>query len=37
MSCKVSDYAYTPRASEQTMNECNSGMYDLLTDMEYLT
>jgi hypothetical protein len=37
LSCKVSDYAYKPRTSEQTMNECNSGLHDLLSDMEYLT
>jgi hypothetical protein len=37
LSCKVSDYAYKPRMSEQTMNECNSGLRDLLSDMEYLT
>jgi hypothetical protein len=37
LSCKVSDYAYKPRTSEQTMNECNSGCRDLLSDMEYLT
>jgi hypothetical protein len=37
LSCKVSDYSYKPRTSEQTMNECNSGLYDLLNDIEYLT
>jgi hypothetical protein len=37
LSCKVSEYAYKPRTSEQTMNECNSGLHDLLNDMEYLT
>jgi hypothetical protein len=37
LSCKVSAYAYKPRMSEQTMNECNSGLHDLLSDMEYLT
>jgi hypothetical protein len=37
LSCKVSDYAYKPRTSEHTMNECNSGLRDLLSDMEYLT
>jgi hypothetical protein len=36
LSCKVSDYAYKSRMSEQTMNECNSGLRDLLYDMEYL-
>jgi hypothetical protein len=37
LSCKVSDHAYKPRTSEQTMNECNSGLRDLLSDMEYIT
>jgi hypothetical protein len=37
LSCKVSDYAYKPITSEHTMNECNSGLRDLLSDMEYLT
>jgi hypothetical protein len=37
LSCKVSDYPYKPRTSEQKMNECNSGLHDLLSDMEYLT
>jgi hypothetical protein len=37
LSCKVSDYAYRPRMSEQKMNECNSGLRELLSDMEYLT
>jgi hypothetical protein len=37
LSFKVSDYAYRPRTSEQTMNECNSGLRDLLSGMEYLT
>jgi hypothetical protein len=33
LSCKVPGYAYKPRTSEQTMNECNSGLRDLLSDM----
>jgi hypothetical protein len=37
LSCKVSDYAYKPRTSEHTMNEYNSGLRDLLSDIEYLT
>jgi hypothetical protein len=36
LSCKVSDYAYKLRMSEQTIHECNSGLRDLLSDMEYL-
>jgi hypothetical protein len=36
-SCKVSDYAYRPMTSEHRMNECNSGLRDLLSDMEYLS
>jgi hypothetical protein len=37
LSCRLSDYAYKPRTSEQTMNQCNSGVRDLLSDMQYLT
>jgi hypothetical protein len=37
LSCKVSDCAYKSRTSEQTMNECNSGLSGLLSDTEYLT
>jgi hypothetical protein len=37
LSCKVSEYTYKPRMSEQTMNECYSLLRDLLSDMEYLT
>jgi hypothetical protein len=33
----VSEYAYKPRTIEQTTNECRSGLYNLLNNMENLT
>jgi hypothetical protein len=33
----VSDFSYKPITSEQAMNECISGLRDLLSDIKYLT
>jgi hypothetical protein len=36
LTCEVSDYAYKLKTSEEQKNECNSGLHDLLNDLEYL-
>jgi hypothetical protein len=37
LSCEVSDYSYKPNTSDEHKNECNSGLHDMLNDLEYLT